>query len=123
MWAQQNGRRGSSTDHTDEMSPVTGCPRFHARGPGPFDQLGLVRAGHFLGEAAHEHTPATPSPLIDLIHLERHIRVVGRGELRASSSADHDHTRAIKYIIHRKDERIMFGTDELLRWWLRLKSR
>jgi hypothetical protein len=98
-------------DEAQPVPAVTWCPRLHTSGLGPFDQLGPVLARHFLGEAAHEHAPATVSPLIDLIHLERHVRVVRRGELRASSCAYHDHARVIKRVVHRKDERIVLGID------------
>lgn len=92
------------------MPAVTWCPRLHASGLGPFDQLGPVIARHFLSETAHQHAPATASPLIDLVHLERNVRVVRRGELRTSICAYHDHA-AIKRVVHREDEGIVLGID------------
>jgi hypothetical protein len=69
-----------------------------------------VLARYFLGEAAYEHAPATPSLLINLVHLERDVRVVRRGELRAGICAYHDHP-VIQRVVHRKDEGIGLGID------------
>src|SRR2546430_14614405 len=106
-------------NQADPVSAVTWCPRLHATGLGPFDQLSPVLAGHLFSEAAHEHAPATAGLLINVIDLEGHVRVVRRGKLRASVCAYRDHAGLIEGVVHRKDEGIMLGVDAQTPYLLR----
>src|SRR5690242_4755552 len=62
-------------------------------GPGSEEEPGHGgRAGarELLRDAAHQHAPPGAPPGIDLVHLEGHVLVLGRGQRRPGGRADHD---------------------------------
>lgn len=66
----------------------TRSPRLHPGAFGPFDQLGAVLGGDFLGLAPYQHTPPRAGPVIDVIGFEGDVPVVGGQQFRAGPGTE-----------------------------------